>query len=108
MDTASIYKAMKEPELLRPKQVFEFYAYLSAIYAEMHVKASEKKAGVARQLATLVHEGKSVAAAKVIADGSPDGQEYIRLQGGLVGLEEAIRSLKKMQGYFDNESRNQY
>lgn len=108
MDTSSIYAAMKEPELLRPKQVFEFYAYLSAIYAELHVEASTHKAALAKLMAELVAGDCTAAKAKIISDGSAWGQSYIRLQGELTGLEEAIRSLKKMQGYFDNEARNQY
>lgn len=99
---------LKQPDLLTPLLVVQSYAVLSALYAEQHVKLSECAAQLARMESEMVLNEMTSAAAKQIARGSNVGQEAIRIKADLEGLEQMINSLKKIQAYYTEESRNSY
>lgn len=103
-----ILERMRDPGSLVPREVMEFYAYLSATFADIHITASELKAAMAGEMARHVSEGESAAKAKMLVEGSLQGQSYIKCVGELTGLEEAIRALKKAQQYYTEEARNQW
>ena len=103
-----VLESMKRPDLLTPRTVFESYAFLSALYAEIHVKLSLLKAQMAGMEVDALGMDMTSAKAKQLVRGGIVGQEAIKLEAELAGIEAMIQALKKAQAYFSEESRNQY
>lgn len=109
MEPKEIIDAMKDPASLTPRNVTEYYVQLSAYFMERHTEESRLKGIVAGALANLMQNPDMTAAkARMIVNGSEDGRKLIKVAGEIVGLQEAIRSLKKMQEFLAFEARNQY
>lgn len=103
-----IVERMKTPEVLTPRETFESYAFLAATLAEEQMALAELEGKLAQAEATYIEDGRTSAAATALTKGSETGIAARKLRASVTGLLECIRALKRAQGYFQEEARNQY
>lgn len=101
-----IIERMGQPSSLTPKEVCDYYLYLTSYYARFSVELCDVMAVVAKKEGDLVAGGETSSKAKQLASRSEEGLSMIKLKGRLKATEELIRSLKAAQKYMLEEARN--
>lgn len=104
--TEGILEAMKNPELLTPRTVFESYAFLASTLSDEQMQLAELEGRLAKMEADYIGEGRTSAAAIALTRGSEMGVEARKLRAIVTGHTECIRALKKAQAYFSDEAKS--
>lgn len=104
----TIMERLKTPSLLTPRECTEGHIFLSQLYATYCAQLADAMAECALREGERLTDGNTSVKAKAIVAAEPEGQKVLKLKGRVKGLEEIIKSLKRAQQFYADESRNLY